>query len=106
MHERAGHLLDDLGQLGMRMAEHHAHHAGGQVVVLLVVHIDELDALARLENDAGAVAPAEHRLGIACLEIGMRVRKPKGLFHGGVASCPGDVCPTLRSMHASLIAIS
>ena len=45
MHERARHLLDHLGELRVRMAEHHAHHAGSQVVVLLAVHVDEFDAL-------------------------------------------------------------
>ena len=108
MHERAGHLLDDLGQLGVRMAEHHAHHAGGQVVVLVAVHVDELGALTRLEDDARTVAPAEHRLGITCLEVGMRIGKPERLFHRMLPRCEprfrmlGTDCRKLELLTSSL----
>ena len=35
----------------------------------------------------GDVAPAEHRLGITCLEVGMRIGKPEGLFHRMLPQC-------------------
>src|SRR4249920_665127 len=69
------------------MTKHHAHHAGAHVIVFIVVHIDQLHALAALENDAGAIAPAEHRLGVPRLVVGMSVREAKGLVHG-VLVCP------------------
>ncbi len=92
--EGAGHFSDDLGQFGVRVAEHHAHHAGGKIVILIVVHIDEPGALGRLEDDARRVAPAEHALGVAGLEVGVHVRESKRILHGHFSHPPRRVCLT------------
>src|SRR5262245_19989836 len=76
----------------MRVTGHHAHHARGEVVVFIVVHIDKLAALAGLEDDAWGIPPTKHRLGVARLIIRVHVRESKCLLHGfllGLVVCGG-----------------
>jgi hypothetical protein len=81
MQESTGHFANGFDELGVRMAQNHAHHAGSEVVIFLAIHIDEFGALAGLEDNARRVAPAEHGFGIASLEIRMHVREAKALLH-------------------------
>src|SRR5205823_2795235 len=50
---------------------------------------------AGFEDDARRVAPAEHRLGVARLEVRMAVGEPEGLFHRfDLSEC--DLCTVAR----------
>ncbi len=60
MHERARLLAQGLGQLRMAVTEHQAHHARGQIVILIAVDVSEHDAFAAVEHDAWLITPAEH----------------------------------------------
>ncbi len=75
MNEAFRLLPDGLDQLGVRMAEHEAHHARVAVVVLVAVDVDELRAPSTAEHDARRVAPAEDGLLVARGEIEVAVRE-------------------------------
>ena len=71
--ELAGLGAHDLHQLGMAVAQHVAHHAGGQVVVALAVDVVQPDAFAAFELNCWLVAPAEDARGIPRHQVGMGV---------------------------------
>ena len=91
VHELPRLLADRLRQLRMRVAEHHAHHAGRHVEVLVAVHVGEHDAAAALEHDAGLVAPPEDVLLVAGHEVVVAVGELEILrFHRRTALVVGD----------------
>lgn len=76
-----------LDQLGVAMAEHVAHHSGGEVVIGFSVHVEEPDSLPPFELDRGRVAPAEDAPGVA----GHQVRVGAGGYevsHGALRGPP------------------
>ena len=72
--ELAGLSAHDLHQLGVAVAQHVAHHAGGQVVVALAVDIEEPDPLAPLELDRRLVAPAVDTVCVPRHQVGVGIR--------------------------------
>ena len=99
--ELAGLRAHDLHQLGVAVAQHVAHHAGGQVVVALAVDIEEPDALAALELDRRLVAPAVDARGVPRHQVGVDVRgrvgrRVDGGVGEGISHCPLRLRPGAR----------